>query len=41
MIISMYYILDKGLFLTVEIQLRQLFEVYNDFFDFINLSHFA
>lgn len=41
MIISMYYILEKGLFLTIEIQLSQLFEVYNNSFGFINLFHFA
>lgn len=41
MIISMYSILDEGLLQTVEIQIRQLFEVYNNFFGFIDLSHFA
>jgi len=41
MIISMYYSLDKGLFLTVEIWLSQLFEVYNNFSVFVKLSHFA
>lgn len=41
MIISVYSLLDKGLLLAVEIQIRQLSEVYNNFFGFINLSHFA